>query len=82
MLQATGRPEEAYREYLKSRKMAPHGEFSLLAAFRAAEIARSAGREGEAEQLYGEVLKGEDEVLAELSREGLDDIESGGKSGP
>jgi len=82
MLQATGKAEEAYREYLKSRKMAPHGEFSLLAAFRAAEIARSAGREGEAEQLYGEVLKGEDEVLAELSREGLDDIESGGKSGP
>jgi hypothetical protein len=40
------------------------------------------GREGEAAQLYREVLIGDDEVLAELSREGLDDIESGGKSGP
>jgi len=81
-LQATDRAEEAYREYVRSRRIAPHGKFALLGAFRAAEIARSAGREGEAVQLYVEVLKGDDEVLAALAREGMDDIESSLRSGP
>jgi len=81
-LQATDRSEEAYLEYLRSRRIAPNGEFSLPGAFRAAEIARSAGRESEASELYGQVIKGDDEILSKLAREGLDAIESGVGSMP
>jgi TolA-binding protein len=81
-LQATGRTEEAYLQYLKSRRIAPGGEFSLPGAFRAAEIARNAGRVTEAADLYGQVITGDDEILATLAREGLDAIQGAAAGEP
>lgn len=72
-----GRAREAYDEYRRSRRLSPQGMFSQRAAFRAAEIARTAGWKAEAAELYRIVVSGREGELTELGREGLREVERG-----
>jgi len=77
-LQKMGKSEEAMAAFLFYRSLSPQGVYAQRASFRAAEIARQSGRGKLAASLYHEALSlGGDDVISELSKEGLSLMEDG-----
>jgi tetratricopeptide (TPR) repeat protein len=71
-LQLEKREEDAMEDFLSSRMISPRGSYAQRASYRAAEIARGAGRATLAAELFREAIAlGRDDVITELSQEGL-----------